>query len=89
MAIKTKQVPIKVAMVIPEIGLFEEPINPTILEDTVTKNAPNKTTNTPINNLLNIEVPGICGKMVIKIISPMLPNKTILMFKSCSVLLVF
>ena len=26
MAIKTKQVPIKVAMVIPEMGLFEEPI---------------------------------------------------------------
>ena len=30
----------RVAMVIPEIGLFEEPISPTILDETVTKKAP-------------------------------------------------
>ncbi|MFN5760821.1 MAG: hypothetical protein ACK44U_01980, partial [Sphingobacteriales bacterium] len=64
-AINTRQVPIIVAMVIPEIGLLDDPINPTILEDTVTKNAPNITTNTPINNLLKRLSPGIWGRIVI------------------------
>ena len=58
-AIKTRQVPIIVAIVMPDIGLLDEPINPTILEETVTKNAPNNTTNTPINNLLSTPSPGI------------------------------
>ena len=85
-AIKTKHVPIKVAIVIPEMGLFEEPINPTILDDTVTKKAPNITTNTPSNNLLKIVSPGTCGKRVINKINARLPNPTIFSDRSLSVL---
>src|SRR4051812_34976012 len=36
----SKQVPISVVMVSPEIGLFDEPIMPTTREDTVTKKNP-------------------------------------------------
>ncbi len=46
-------------MVIPDIGLLDDPINPTILDDTVTKKAPNIITNKPSNNLLPILLPGI------------------------------
>src|SRR6185503_13577987 len=58
-AIKIKQVPISVAMVIPLIGLLEEPMRPTILDDTVTKKAPKMITSNPSNSLLPILLPGI------------------------------
>ena len=57
-AIKIKQVPIKVAMVIPLMGLLEEPISPTIREETVTKKAPNITTSKPISNFCAMLSPG-------------------------------
>src|SRR5262245_15947378 len=41
---KTRHVAIKLAIVIPEIGLEEEPSNPTKREETVTKKNPRKTT---------------------------------------------
>ena len=41
------------------MGLFEEPIRPTMRDETVTKKAPKMITNKPNNNLLPIEVPGI------------------------------
>src|SRR6476646_2528834 len=75
-----------VAMVIPEIGLFVVPISPTILEDTVTKNAPNTTINNPMNKRLKNPLPGIKGINAIRKISAMLPNKTTLMLRSLSVL---
>ena len=52
--IKIKQVPINVAIVIPLIGLLDEPIKPTIRDETVTKNAPKIITSNPNNNLLPI-----------------------------------
>src|SRR4051812_3957503 len=72
-------------MVIPLIGLLLEPIIPTILEETVTKKAPNTTTNTPNNSLLNILSPGIMGINAISSIKAILPNNTILKLRSLSV----
>ena len=43
-AFKSKVEIIKVAIAIPETGLLEEPISPTIREDTVAKKNPNTTT---------------------------------------------
>src|SRR5690242_14566404 len=85
MPINTRQVAITVAMVIPLIGLLLEPMIPTILDDTVTKKAPNTTTNTPSNNLLIILSPGIMGMNAMSNISAMLPTSTTLKFKSLSV----
>jgi hypothetical protein len=58
-----RQVPISVAMVMPEMGLFDEPINPTMRDETVTKKAPKIITRMPNSNLLPNEPPGIsvCG----------------------------
>ena len=82
----TRQVPISVAMVMPEIGLLEDPISPTMREETVTKKAPKITTSTPRSSLLTKLSPGTWGRMVISRIRPRLPNPTILMDRSRSVL---
>ncbi len=52
-----RQVLITVAIVMPEIGLLELPMIPTIREDTVTKKAPKITISTPINIRLKKELP--------------------------------
>src|SRR5258708_39369248 len=49
-------VAIRVAIAIPEIGFDEGPINPVILEETVTKRKPKMTTNIAANILLMGEV---------------------------------
>src|SRR4051794_9625739 len=85
MPINTRQVAITVAIVIPLIGLLLEPIIPTILDDTVTKKAPNTTTKTPNNNLLKMLSPGIMGINAMSSIKAMLPNNTTLKLKSLSV----
>src|SRR4051794_28784190 len=85
MPINTRQVAITVAMVMPLIGLLLEPIIPTILDDTVTKKAPNTTTKTPNNNLLKILSPGIIGMNAMSSIKATLPNSTTLKLKSLSV----
>ena len=85
-AIKIKQVPIRVAIVIPLMGLLEEPISPTIREETVTKKAPNITTSKPISNFCAMLSPGNWGKNAINKTRPMLPNNTTLILRSLSVL---
>src|SRR5262245_34483898 len=60
MLTNTKQVAIKVAIVIPEIGLDEDPIIPTIRELTVTKKKPKITTSSPIKRV-DGNCPGSCG----------------------------
>ena len=82
-----RQVPIKVAMVIPEMGLLEEPIKPTMREETVTKNAPKMITNNPNSSLLPTLAPGISvlGISAITAINTKLPIPTTLIDKSCSV----
>ena len=47
------------AIVIPLIGLFDEPMRPTMRDETVTKKAPKIITSSPNNNLLPIELLGI------------------------------
>src|SRR5437763_4764115 len=76
-----------VAIVIPEMGLLDEPINPTMREATVTKKAPKIITSRPIKALLKIVLPGIIGNTAINTIKAMLPTKTILILRSLSVLL--
>ena len=78
-----------VAMVMPEMGLLEDPINPTIREETVTKKAPNNTTRMPINNLLSTPFPGTCGMMAMSKIRPRLPHNTIFTDRSFSVRMTF
>src|SRR5882724_6759499 len=70
-----RQVAIRVAMVIPEIGLEEHPMIPTIREETVTKKKPKTTIKTAINKLPGNR-PGICGRTDISKASPMEPSKT-------------
>ena len=72
--INTRQVAITVAMVIPLIGLLLDPIMPTILEDTVTKKAPNITTSMPSNNLLPYTIAGIIGIKAMSNINATLPK---------------
>ena len=85
MLINTRQVPISVAIVMPEIGLDDEPIKPTIRLDTVTKKKPNTTTSIPSSNLFVSVCPGICGKISISTTKSMLPIITVLIDKSSSV----
>ena len=59
-ATKTTQVAMIVAIVMPEIGLDEVPMMPTIREDTVTKKKPNTTTSRPI---ISEPGKGPCGKL--------------------------
>ena len=82
---KIRLVPITVAMVIPLIGLLEEPISPTMREDTVTNKAPNKITSTPISNFCRKLSPGTCGNTAISPISARLPKPTTFRFRSFSV----
>src|SRR5688572_4125909 len=86
---KIRQVPIKVAIVIPLIGLFEEPIKPTMRDETVTKKAPKIITSKPSNNLLPILSPGIKLPGINAIIKTRtrLPIPTTLIDRSLSVLL--
>src|SRR3546814_12366106 len=51
-AIKIRQVPISVAMVMPETGLELDPIRPTIRLETVTKKNPKTTMSNPRSSLL-------------------------------------
>src|SRR5215831_804104 len=83
-----KQVPINVAIVMPLIGLFDEPIRPTIQDETVTKKAPKTMINSPSSSLLPIEAPGmkLAGSSAIINIKARLPIPTILIERSLSVL---
>ena len=76
------------AIVIPLIGLLDEPIMPTIRDETVTKNAPKMMTNKPNNNLLPILAPGINvpGIKAITANKTRLPMPTTFMERSLSVL---
>src|SRR5207247_9729754 len=53
---KTAQVAIRVAIAMPEIGLAEVPIRPTMRDDTVTKRKPKITTKTAAARFASIEV---------------------------------
>src|SRR5229473_4230414 len=53
---KTAQVAMRVAMAMPEIGLAEVPIRPTMREETVTKRKPKTTTKTAAARLARMEV---------------------------------
>ena len=65
------EVAINVAIVIPEIGFEDEPIKPTILEETVTKKNPNTTI-----IIAESKFVGMFGIAAIKITSTTLPIKT-------------
>ncbi|MEP6825656.1 MAG: peptidoglycan-binding domain-containing protein, partial [Ramlibacter sp.] len=79
-------VPITVAIVIPLMGLLEEPINPTIRDDTVTNKAPKMITNIPISNFCSRLSPGTCGSIAISATSTRLPMPTTFILMSFSVL---
>src|SRR5687767_6387534 len=61
-ATKIVQVRISVAIVIPEIGLDDEPISPTILDDTVTKKNPNTITRIETTKLPCVGSPGASAR---------------------------
>src|SRR5579863_1243223 len=71
MPTKISEVAISVAIVIPEMGLEEEPIKPTMRDDTVTKKKPNTTIITAERKLV-----GMFGIMDIKTTSATLPTNT-------------
>ena len=58
---KMRQVAIKVAMVMPEIGFDELPMMPTMRDDTVTKKKPKTTMSTAMNSEPG-NVPGRLGR---------------------------
>ena len=66
-----RQVAIKVAIVIPEIGFEDEPNIPTTLDETVTKKNPKTTISMAVKN-----VTGILGKSAINAISTSPPITT-------------
>ncbi len=70
------------------MGLFDEPIKPTMREETVTKNAPKMMINSPSNNLLPILLPGISvpGINAITNNNTRLPIPTTFIERSLSVL---
>src|SRR5438477_374856 len=72
-----------VAMVMPEIGFEDEPIIPTIRDETVTKKKPNTIIITADNKLV-----GIFGIKTIKAIRPRLPISTKVIGNSLSVLFI-
>ncbi len=82
---KTNAVPMMVAIVIPDIGLLLDPIKPTIRLATVTKKNPKIMTNTPIQNLLVMESPGICGSKAMTPTKAKLPRITTRIERSFSV----
>ncbi len=84
-AMKTRQVPISVAIVIPEIGFELDPMMPTMRLATVTKKNPNTIIRTPSKSLLKILSPGICGMNAINTTSRRLPPRTTVNGKSRSV----
>ena len=67
---KIRQVAIKVAMVMPDTGLEEVPMMPTIRLATVTKKKPNTMMSTPISSLPKTEVPGTKGSSAMTMIRP-------------------
>src|ERR1700739_5165095 len=76
-----KDVAMSVAMVIPEIGFDEEPINPTMRDETVTKKNPNTTI-----IIAETKLVGICGITDMKTISSKLLIITYIRGRSFSVL---
>jgi len=66
------------------MGLLDEPIKPTMREETVTKKAPKIITRRPSNNLLKMLLPGIrvLGKKAITRIRTRLPMPTIFIERS-------
>jgi hypothetical protein len=60
----------------PLIGLFDDPINPTMRLDTVTKKNPNTTISTPSSSLLSTLSPGTNGNSATITASPRLPPIT-------------
>src|SRR4051812_29419481 len=81
-AMKIEQVKISVAMVMPEIGLDDEPIRPTMREETVTKKNPKTTTRSEARALPCV---GICGATARKIARATVPPSTTVSGRSCSV----
>ena len=71
----------RVAIAIPETGLLELPIRPTIREETVAKKKPNTTISTAPRILT-----GIAGTSQIITIIATIPISTALMGRSCAVL---
>src|SRR4051812_10159359 len=81
-AMKIEQVRIRVAIVIPEIGFDDEPMRPTIREETVTKKKPNTTTRSEARTFPWV---GICGATARKIAKRTVPPRTTVSGRSCSV----
>src|SRR3954463_3880537 len=76
------QVRIRVAIVIPEIGLDEDPINPVMRDETVTKKKPNTSSSTAARTLPWVGIPGI---PIMKMPSSSDPPMTIAIGRSRSV----
>ncbi len=74
-ATKIVQVRISVAMVIPETGFDDEPIRPTILDETVTKKNPKMTTRIEATKLPCV---GIAGAMARNSANSTVPMSTML-----------
>ena len=68
---KMREVAMSVAIVIPDTGLEEEPIKPTMREATVTKKNPNTMTNRAESRFI-----GILGRKAISTIRAALPTST-------------
>src|SRR3954462_13837810 len=81
-ATKIVQVRIKVAIVMPEIGFDEDPIRPTIRDDTVTKKNPKTITSTDVTTLPCVGKPGASAR---KNARATVPTRTILIGISRSV----
>src|SRR5262249_43753970 len=79
-----RQVAMSVAIVIPEIGFEDDPIMPTMREETVTKKKPKITIRTDISRLPG-NFPGIWGRTDISRAKPIDPSKTKLIGMSRSV----
>src|SRR5215510_13868153 len=70
-----RQVAMSVAIVIPEIGFEDDPIMPTMREETVTKKKPKTTIRTDIRRLPG-NFPGIWGRTDISSARPIDPIRT-------------
>jgi hypothetical protein len=78
-------VAISVAMVMPEMGLEEEPIRPTMREETVTKMKPKTMTRTATSSRLRKELPGMKGRATSTNTRARLPAMTVTKERSRSV----
>src|SRR5262249_4764020 len=79
---KIEQVRIRVAMVMPETGFDDDPIRPTIREDTVTKKKPKMTTRIDARTLPCV---GMRGATARKIARSTVPARTTVIGTSRSV----